>query len=270
MRCQSVTLQSKKSVDSGVRSKLSDEIGYIKKRTLELYSQLPIDCEEGRKSRIDIRDELVIMHDRFIHKMAQNTYLDNNKYTYEDIYQQTRLEFIEIWWWFKYPPKYKSTVGFTSYFYQRIIERTIRALSELSYSMCRSTFIKCADLLGLPHWNKLKPEMLSQIEGHYELVQLCLRLMNNRYRLPIEEHQELKNDVISSTNKLLTYLNDPSDERRLLISEMIYRESSLSEKELDEISEMYSIPLSDLLPHLELAKIELYNILKDVNHMNHL
>jgi hypothetical protein len=201
--------------------------------------------------------------------MAHSTYLDNNLYTYDDIYQQTRLEFIEIWWWFKYPPKYKSTVGFTSYFFLRIIERTVRALSELSYSMCRSTFIKCADLLGLEHWNQVKPEMLSQIEGHYELVQLAMRLFSNKFRLPFEEQLDLHNyDRLNCSDKLLSYLDNPHDVKRLLIAEMIHRESSLTEKELNEISEMYSIPIYNLTPHLDLAKIELYNVLKSTAHIN--
>ena len=250
---------------------LPDDVEIIKKKTLELYSQLPLDCEEGRRSRIDIRDELYSMHTRFLHKMAQNTYLDNRKYTYDDIFQETCLQFLEIWWWFQYPPRYKSNASFTSYFFLRIIERTVRALNELSYSMCRSTYMKCADLLGLDHWNQLKLEMLSKIEGHHELVQLCMRLMNSRYKTSIDEHWDIgKSDKISSSDRLLSYLNNPSDEKRLLISEMISRESDLSPRELTEISELYSIPIVELIPHIELARVELYHILKDVDNINYL
>lgn len=249
---------------------MSIEIDIIKRRTLELYAELPTEDELARIARTDIRDELFTMHTKLLHKITQNTFLDHNRYDYDDRFQEVCLQFMEIWWWFQYPPRYKSGASFSSYFYIRLKERAERALNELSYSVYRSTLIQCQKLLGLQHWTDVKPEMLAQISGHSETVQLAMRMMHRNYYTAIEDHYELESTEKFSTNEaILGYLDNPSNIKRLLISEMIVRETLLVGKELDEISETYSIPVAELYKHIELARIELYHRLKEAEDFDY-
>ena len=243
---------------------MSKEIERIKARTLELYAQLPTHDEELRKAQTHIRDELFLMHTRLFHTITRNTHLDHSRYDYEDKFQEVQLQFLEIWWWFQYPPRYKSGASFSSYFYIRLKERAERSLNELSYSVYRSTMIQCQKLLGLEHWTQVKPDMLSKIEGNSETVHLAMRMMNRNYYTAIEDHYDLESPAsFSSEDMLLSYINNPSDVRRLLISEMILRETKLTGKELEELSEIYSLPVSLLIENIDLARIELYQKLKE-------
>jgi len=245
------------------------QIEKIKQRTAELYAMLPTDCEETRKSMLHIRDELLEINEKLFHKIALNTHLDHNRYEYGDKHQEICLQFLEIWWWYKYPPRYKdSKASFTSYMWVRLKERAERSLNELSYSVYRSTLIQCQRLLGLDHWTKVKPEMLSAITGkeNHEVVQLAMRMMNRNYYTAIEDHWDLESPEISSANEVLfSYVDNPSDIKRLLVSEMILRESDLSGKEIEEISDIYCIPIPELASQLEIAKIELYSKLKEID-----
>lgn len=245
---------------------MNDKIEYIKSRTLDLYNELPIDDAKARQSRIDIRDELFGMHMNLFRKIAHRTYLDHNRYDYDDKFQEVCLQFAEIWWWYKWPPRYKTETSFSSYFFIRLKERAERSLNELSYSVYRSTLIECQELLGLDHWTKVKPDMLSAIEGNVDTVQLAMRLFNRNFYTPIDSHYDLQASSSSLVGGVLeSYCENPSDIRRLLISEFIYRECDLSPKDLQEISDIYSIPLDCLEDNLQEAKKELYYELKQAS-----
>lgn len=245
---------------------MNDNIVFIKRRTLELYDQLPIDDAEARESRTDIRDELLGMHTNLFRRIAHNTYLDHNRYDYEDKFQEVCLQFAQIWWWYQWPPRFKTQASFSSYFFIRLKERAERALNELSYSVYRSTLIECQELLGLDHWTKVKPEMLTNIKGNVETVQLAMRLFNRNFYTPLDAHYDLQSTSSSLVSGVLeSYCENPSDVRRLLISEMIYRESQLDSAELQEISTVYSLSLKELQENLESARSELYRELKQAS-----
>jgi hypothetical protein len=54
----------------------------VKKRTIELYDSLPQD-EEERKSRLDIRDEVIKLNYSFFGYVASRTYINNPSIEYE-------------------------------------------------------------------------------------------------------------------------------------------------------------------------------------------
>jgi len=233
------------------------------RRTIEIYDMLPTHCEELRKSRIDLRDELFEMHTGFFHWVTRRTFLDHNRYGYEDIFQEIQLQFISIWWWWRYPPKNKTPAAFSSFFLPRLKENAERSLNELSYSMYRSTLMKCAELLGLARWQDVKPEHMKYIKGETETVQLAMRMFNRNFYTAPEDHLNIRSMDSGAQGIITRYCDSPNDLTSLLISEMIYRESKLTPKEVATIADIYSIDEALLLNVLDDARKELYKRLKE-------
>ena len=65
---------------------------YITRRTLELYDMLP-DDEEGRKARLDIRDEVIELNYSFFGYVASHTFINNSSVSYEDKLQSALTHF---------------------------------------------------------------------------------------------------------------------------------------------------------------------------------
>lgn len=231
-------------------------------RTLELYSQLDPTDPELRSARIDIRDEIFNLNYQFFHHVTHHTHLDNNRYGYEDKFQEVCAQFLEIWWWYQYPPRFKTPVAWSTYFRIRLKERTERELNELSYSMYRSTMIECQKLLDLETWTQVKPEMLQQIQGHSDLVHRAMRMFNRNQYYAIEDVMHLAADNTRYSD-ISTYCDAPDSVCDILISEMLNRESPLTDSEIEDISDIYTISFYDLSRELDNARVKLFLKLKD-------
>ena len=109
----------------------------IKARTLELYAQLPPD-EEGRKKRLDIRDEVLMLNYSFFGYLASHVYISNTSISYEDKMQSAIRCFLEIWWWYKWGQRYRTDLSFAVFFKPRIGEMMERELQEVKYSTKRT------------------------------------------------------------------------------------------------------------------------------------
>ena len=138
----------------------------IKQRTLELYAMLP-DGEEERKSRTDIRDELINLNYKFFGFVASHTYVDNTYISYEDKFQSAVLHFCEIWWKYKWKGSatkrgYRQDLSFAVFFKPRLSEMIERELVEVKYSIRRSLCMEAGEQLG-KHWSKVRYEDLSHV-----------------------------------------------------------------------------------------------------------
>lgn len=214
----------------------------IKMKTIELYDSLPEDKEERIKC-IDIRNKIIELNYSFFGYVASNTFVENAEYN--DKMQTALLAFMNMWWKYKWAPKYRTDLSFAAFFKPRLSEEIRRYLGPVSYSMKRNLCIKAAKQLGKP-WTEVNYDDLSSIN------------------LSPADMIALKSVLCAGSSadlsELETYLEAPEHKRdiddykttqydsveELLIQEMIEQESKLSDKHLKYLADLYTIDYSVL------------------------
>lgn len=240
---------------------------YIKQRTQELYAMLP-DDEEERKSRLDIRDELVELNYKFFGYVASHTYVNNTCVTYEDKFQSALLHFLEIWWMYKWKGSdtkrgYRQDLSFAVFFKPRLSEMVERELVEVKYSIRRSLCMEAGEQLG-KHWSKVRYEDLAHVNLPKDKMDSLKAIFGSMYIADLDQHTT----YIPSTEKVAPaihqMLTDNYDSlESLLITEMIETEEKITTRTLNKMADMYQLDVEDLKAALPRAEKMLYNILQN-------
>lgn len=232
----------------------------IKRKTLELYDSLPQELEE-RKKRTDIRDQIIELNYTFFGYVATHTYVSNPSVEYMDKFNSAVCAFLDMWWKYKYAAKYRTDLSFVVFFKPRLSECVRRELNNVSYSVRRTLCMKVGDQLG-KHWAKVTAEDIDNPDlklSHNELDSLKA-IFNTQYLTDIKEIENIK------ASDYIDIFEDPTDNydsiHDFLINEMIYRESKLSDKDLLQIADMYSVDFWEIKKELPKAEKDLYIQLK--------
>lgn len=239
---------------------------YIKTRTQELYAMLP-DDEEARKSRIDIRDELIELNYKFFGYVASHTFINNTYISYEDKFQSVVMHFCEIWWLYKWKGSdtkrgYRQDLSFAVFFKPRLGEMIERELNEVKYSVRRSLCMEAGEQLG-KHWSKVRYEDLAYVNLPKEKMDSLKAMFGSMYIADLDEHSNYipsEESVYSSIHDSLTDKYDSVED--LLITEMVETEEKLNPKILKKMSDIYQIDIRVLMNALPAAEARLYKMLQ--------
>ena len=254
----------------------------IKATTLALYDLLPDNYDErtmlGPDGKVhpelypeirDIRDKIIEVNYRFFGYVASNSYIKNGYITYEDKFQSCVLHFTECWWKYRWKGDanhrgYRQDLSFGVFFKPRISEMMERELSEVRYSIERSVKMKAGEQLG-KHWNQVTYEDLPQVDLPVDVMNSLKAVLGALYPEDISEFEWYAYDNPDVPSVVEKYCKDTNYQSisRLLLYEMIIQEKKLGDSELQEISEIYGIPVSELSKNLPKAEGELHEMLKE-------
>lgn len=239
---------------------------YIKQRTQELYAMLP-DDEEERKSRLDIRDEIIELNYKFFGYVASHTFINNTSISYEDKFQCALLHFCEIWWLYKWKGSatkrgYRQDLSFAVFFKPRVGEMIERDLNEVKYSVRRSLCMEAGEQLG-KHWSKVRYEDLAQVNLPKDKMDSLKAMFGSMYIADLEQHE----NFIPSDESIYSTIHDSLSDKYnsvedLLITEMIETEEKLDHRKLKKMSEIYQVDIDVLENALPAAEERLHNILQ--------
>lgn len=239
----------------------------IKQKTLELYAQLP-DDEEGRKSRIDIRDQIIELNYKFFGYVASHTYINNTCVSYEDKFQSALLHFCEIWWIYKWKGSdtkrgYRQDLSFAVFFKPRIGEMIERELMEVKYCIRRSLCMQAAEQLD-KHWSKVRYEDLAHVNLPKDKMDSLKAIFGSMYIADLDQHTTYIQSGESTLPAIQRMLTDEYDSiEDLLVTEMIETEEKLSSRTLNKMADMYQIDVNELKEALPAAEKKLYRLLQD-------
>lgn len=239
----------------------------IKQRTIELYDSLPQDLE-ARKAQTAIRDEIIQLNYTFFGYVASHTFINNSSITYEDKLQSALLGFCECWWKYRWDGDaehrgYRKDLSFAVFFKPRIGEMIERELNEVKYSIRRSLCMEVGKQLG-KHWGKVTYEDLSdpRVNLPEEKMSSLKATFGTMYAADLADH-ELYVSAPEESTSILDKCTDKYDSiEELLVQEMIRTESRLTEKHLQEMSDIYQININLLRSKLEYAESILYTRLQ--------
>lgn len=236
-------------------SKKSEE---VKQKTQELYDSLPHD-KEKRIACTDIRDKIIELNYTFFGYVAKSTYVDNT--TYEDKFQTALCSFLNMWWKYKWTPKYRDDLSFAVFFKPRISEEIRRYLSPVGYSTRRTLCMKTASQLNKP-WSSVSYEDLEKVDLPAKDMIALKSILGIPYPADLSEY-ELFLEAPEHKHTVDYYQTDNYDSiEELLIQEMIETESTISDDKLRELSELYTIDYIELKTALPHAMEVLYKRLK--------
>lgn len=239
----------------------------IKARTQELYAMLP-DDEEKRKSRLDIRDELIELNYKFFGYVASHTFVNNTCVSYEDKFQSALLHFCEIWWMYKWKGSdtkrgYRQDLSFAVFFKPRLSEMVERELVEVKYSIRRSLCMEAGEQLG-KHWSKVRYEDLSHVNLPKDKMDSLKAIFGSMYIADIDQHTTYIHSSETAYPAIHNMLTDKYDSlEELLITEMIETEEKISPRTLNRMADMYQLDVEDLKEALPLAEQKLYKIIQE-------
>lgn len=224
----------------------------VKQQTIELYDSLPQD-EEGRKSRLDIRDKIIELNYSFFGYVASRTYINNPSIEYEDKFQSALCNFCKCWWWYRWAERYRTDLSFSSFFTLRLGEMIERELNEVKYSLRRSLCMKAGAQLG-KHWGQVRYEDLAHVNLPADEMNSLKAMFGAVYWADLADHEMYLEAPDNRHGDITKYLTDKYDTvEELLIHEMVSNESQLSDDDLHEISELYSIDYWELKSKLPKA-----------------
>lgn len=237
----------------------------IKQRTQELYAMLP-DDEEERKSRIDIRDELIRINYKFFGYVASHTYVDNTYISYEDKFQSAILHFCEIWWKYKWKGSatkrgYRQDLSFAVFFKPRLSEMIERELVEVKYSIRRSLCMEAGEQLG-KHWSKVRYEDLSKVNLPKDKMDSLKAIFGSMYIADLDQHSTYiaaEEEVTPAIHESLTDEYDSLED--FLVNEMIETEEKITPRMLKKMADIYQVDIKDLEEALPKAEKKLYSML---------
>ena len=237
---------------------------YRKRRTVELYDYLPLTSLEERAQYTDIRDAVIDLNYTFFGYIASHKFVNNSYIDYEDKFQSAVTHFMEIWTKYKFVPKYRGDLSFAVFFKPRITECMERELDEVKYSLRRALCIEVGQQLG-KHWTKVTYEDLSDPSLKLSSDKMCAlqAVFGSMYVADFETHAMF----VAADNSFLDdeelYTDDYNSITDLLIHEMIEKEASLTDKDLNNLADLLDLPVEQLHKYYPEAREKLYNILKD-------
>lgn len=227
----------------------------IKRRTIELYDQLPLD-KEGRMARIDIRDEVINLNYAFFGYVATHTFINNSSITYEDKFQSALTHFCECWWWYRWEGHYRTDLSFSVFFKPRIGEMIERELNEVKYSIRRTLCMKAGAQLG-KHWGQVRYEDLSKVTLPVDELNALKAMFGTLYWADLEQH-ELYIEAPQSINTEFEISDTYNDIETLLMKELVDQERPLTDKDLKLMADMYGIDIDILRDKYPIALDRLY------------
>jgi hypothetical protein len=249
-----------------------DELKSIKKSkeystkiiTQELYDILPQSPKHLRMCFISIRDQIIQLNYTFFGYIASHTFINNTTVIYEDKLQSALTHFCECWWWFKWKGDnthkgYRQDLSFGVFFKPRIGEMIERELNEVKYSLRRALCIEAGKQLG-KHWAQVRYEDLSKVDLPIDKLNSLKAIFGAVYWADLSE-QELYMPAPKKIYNEVDYLDSKFENVvDLLMYEMILRESTLSDKDLEEISDLdpIKLPVEYLKQMMPLALDKLY------------
>lgn len=237
-----------------------------KQRTQDLYAMLP-DDEEGRKSRIDIRDKIIDLNYKFFGYVASHTYVNNSVVTYEDKFQSAVLHFCEIWWLYKWKGSdtkrgYRQDLSFAVFFKPRLSEMIERELVEVKYSIRRALCMEAGEQLG-KHWSKVRYEDLNQVDLPKNKMDSLKAIFGCVYTADLDQHAIYIPSADKQYITIQDVWNDHYDSiEDLLVNEMIETEEKLTPRTLKKMSTIYQIDYDELTELLPKAERKLYLLIK--------
>lgn len=232
---------------------------YIKTRTNELYDSLPLEKEERIKC-LSIRDEIIELNYTFFGYVANNTFVENT--THEDKFQTALLSFMNMWWKYKWAPKYRTDLSFAVFFKPRLSEEIRRHLSTISYTTKRGLCMKAASQLG-KSWTALTYEDLANVSLSSEDMTALKSILGASYPADISD-AELYIEAQNTNHSIEDYQTTMYDSiEELLIQEMIEQESMLSDRNLRHLADLYTIDYNILKSKLPKALEILHKRLTD-------
>lgn len=240
----------------------------VKAATIALYDQLPQD-EEGRKARIDIRDQIIDLNYSFFGYVATHTFINNSSVTYEDKFQSALCHFCECWWWYRWAERYRTDLSFAVFFKLRIGEMIERELNEVKYSIRRSLCMEVGEQIG-KHWGQVKYDDLSdpRIQLSADKMNSLKAIFGVLYIADLDDHVNFL-EAPKETTSFLEKLDDRYDDiEELLVREMIDCESKLTDKKLTEMSDIYGIDFQTLKSKVDIAEKILYKRLRETVDLN--
>ena len=231
----------------------------IKQRTLELYDQLPMELE-ARKKCIDIRNEIIQLNYRFFGYVATETFVANA--SYEDKFQTAVMAFLNMWWKYKYAPKYRTDLSFAVFFKPRLSEEIRRYLNTYSYTQRRTLCIKAAAQLHKP-WSSVNYDDLANVNLPEDELNALKAILGTVHPMDISELGIFIADhsPMQGIEKYRTTKYDTIEE--LLIQEMIEQEAPITDKQLHDMANMYDITYLELKEALPRAMQILHDRLTD-------
>lgn len=233
----------------------------IKRETIQLYDQLPMELEE-RKSRLDIRDKILELNYAFFGYVASHKFVNNQYISYEDKLNTAIYAWLTMWWKYRWTPKYRSDLSFTVFFKPRITEVMERELDEVKYSVRRSLCILVGDQLN-KHWSKVTYEDLSNPNLHISADKMnsLKAIFGSLYSIDLETQQIFieaeKPDLFDQPSDNYDSIHD------FLIHEMISEECRLDDKKLMQMADMFCLDYDELKKELPSAERDLYKRLHD-------
>lgn len=241
------------------------EAEYRKQRTIELYDYLPQTSLEDRRKYTDIRDAIIEMNYTFFGYVASNKFVNNNFISYEDKFQSALFHFCEMWEKYRFiTTKYRTNVAFGVFFKPRITECMERELDEVKYSLRRTLCMEVGNQIG-KHWAKVTYEDLSDTRVKLSPDKLASleAMFGSMYVADLETHAMFieSDEKVSDCSDL--YSDNYNSLTDLLIHEMVDRERALTDKDLNELADMLSVPIEKLSNLLPKAKEKLFKTLTD-------
>lgn len=237
---------------------------YIKRKTNELYDQLPSE-EEARKARLDIRDQVFELNYKFFGYVATQTFINNNYISYEDKFQSACLAFCKMWYKYRWAPKYRTDLSFAVFFKLRIGEELERELNEVKYSIRRSLCMEVGEQLG-KHWGQVKYEDLSDPRLHLppDKMNSLKAMFGSLYSADFDDQIGYVESPPIHISGIEKYESDDYDDiPSLLIRELIAQERQLTAKDFQKMSDMYGISELELEKAYPIALEQLYKSLHD-------
>lgn len=234
----------------------------IKRRTIELYDQLPMESEEARKARHDIRDKILELNYAFFGYVASHKFVNNQYISYEDKVQGAIYAWLTMWWKYRWTPKYRADLSFGVFFKPRITEVMEREFDEVKYSIRRSLCMEVSKQLD-KHWSKVTYEDLSNPNVHLSTDKMnsLKASFGSLYSADLETHalyvEAEKPDLFETPSDEYDSIHD------MLIHEMIQSESKLSDKKLTELADLLGLDFYELKKELPAAEADLYNKLHE-------
>ena len=148
------------------------------------------------------------------------------------------------------------------FFKPRIGEMIERELNEVKYSIRRSLCMEAGEQLG-KHWGQVKYDDLKEVNLPPDKMNSLKAIFGSMYIADLETHSLF----LPSQEKIpsvLDELNDNYDSLQdLLIHEMIDAERRLTDNDLRNIAEMYSLDFDKLRKELREAEARLHRLLTD-------
>lgn len=234
---------------------------FRKERTIELYDYLPQTTLEERYTYTDIRDAVIELNYTFFGYVATHTFINNSSISYEDKFQSALLHFCEMWHKYRFAAKYRTDLSFAVFFKLRVGECIERELNEVKYSIRRSMCMEVGKQVG-KHWGQVTYEDLKNVDLPADKMDSLKAMFGSLYVADLDTNAMFITAPAEFDPDYL-YSDNYNTLEGMLMHEMIIRESTLSDKDLLELSMMLDVPFEKLKNLVPKAMEHLHKTLLD-------